>query len=69
MLTIESAGSERTLINNGSSAEKHKAIIASLPAANTLTGCDTVAQCFGIGKAKAIRALNSGNRLHLLGRI
>ena len=69
VLTMESTGSERTLIDIGASVEKHKAIIPDLPGAHALTGCDTVAPCFGIGKARAIKALNSGNHLQALGEI
>ena len=35
-------------------------IIPDLLAAHGLTGCDTVATCFGIGKAAALRVLTSG---------
>ena len=68
VLTMESNGSNRTLIDIGASAEKHKTIIPSLPGAHALTGCDTVAQCFGIGKATAIKVLYMGNCLQALGR-
>ena len=44
-------------------------IVAQLPAAHAITGGDTVAQCFGFGKARAIKCLKSGNCLRKLGEI
>ena len=38
----------------------HRDIIPYLLAAHGLTGCDTVATYFGIGKAAALRVLTSG---------
>ena len=38
----------------------HRAIIPDLLAAHGLTGCDTVAAYFGIGKGAALRVLASG---------
>ena len=63
MMTMESTGSERALTDIGTSVEKHKAMILNFPGAYALTGCDTVAQCFGIGKASAIKELYAGKCL------
>ena len=68
-LTMESTGSERTLINIGACVESHKGIIPELLGAHALTGCDTVAQCFGIGKATAMKILKSGHFLQSLGEV
>ncbi len=40
---------------------KHKAIIPNLLAAHGLTGCNTVATCYGIGKDTALKVLKSNN--------
>ena len=66
-VTMESTSSARTLIDVCASAEKHSSIVSQLPAAHAITGCDTVAQCFGIGKATAIKCLKKGHCLHKLG--
>ena len=39
--------------------KKHKSIIPSTPAAQTLTGVDSVSKWYGIGKAKVINKLKS----------
>ena len=50
--------------------QKHKEIILELLQTHALTGCDTVASCFGIGKAKALKVLKTGKfKLNLLGVI
>ena len=66
---MESTGSERTLIDIGACVESHKGIIPELLGAHALTGCDTVAQCFGIGKATAMKILKSGHSLQSLGEV
>lgn len=66
---MESTGSNRTVIDIGASVEKNKKVLPDLPGSHALTGCDTVAQCFGIGKAAALRSLHCGNKLQLLGKI
>ena len=68
-LTMESTGCERALIDIGASVEKHKDISPYLPGAHALTGCDTVAQCFMIGKATALKTLRAGIHLPSLGNI
>jgi hypothetical protein len=49
----------RALIDINSSVEKHQAVMNNLLAAHALTGCDTVATYFGIGKGVALKALKS----------
>ena len=46
--------SGRTVIDIAATVDKHKCIIPNLLAAHALTGCDTVACTFGIGKATGI---------------
>jgi len=42
-------------------------LLSQLPAAHTVSGCDTVAICSGVGKSTAIKVLKSGVQLHKLG--
>jgi hypothetical protein len=46
--------------------EKHQ---ASLLAAHALSGCDTVAACFGVGKGKMLKVLKKGVSLDMFGNI
>ena len=49
--------SERTTIDINATVEKHRLIIPNLLAAHGLTGCDTVAPWYGIGKGVALKVL------------
>ena len=49
----------RALININATVDMHRDIIPDLLAAHWLTGCDTVATYFGMGKAAALRVLTS----------
>ena len=55
----------RTVIDINETVRKHQDIIPSLLAAHWLTGCDTVATYFGIGKGITLKILRSG--LYTLG--
>ena len=55
----------RTVIDINETVRKHQDIIPSLMAAHGLTGCDTVATYFGIGKGITLKILRSG--LYTLG--
>ena len=50
----------RALIDINATVDLHRDIIPDLLATHRLTGCDTVATYFGIGKAAALRVLASG---------
>ena len=50
---------DRAMIDINATVEKHCSIIPDLLAAHGLTGCDTVAQCHGIGKGVALKVLHS----------
>ena len=50
----------RAVIDINATVDLHRDIIPDLLAAHGLTGCDTVATYFGIGKAAALRVLASG---------
>lgn len=66
---MKSFRSSRSVVDIKASVLKHKDIINSLPAAHSLTGCDTVATLYGIGKKKAIKCLQMGLKLEHLGHI
>ena len=48
------------VIDINATVDLHRAIIPDLLAAHGLTGCDTVATYFGIGKDATLRVLTSG---------
>ena len=50
----------RAVIDINATVDLHRDIIPDLLAAHGLTGCDTVATYFGIGKAAVLRVLASG---------
>ena len=50
---------DRAIIDITATVEKHCSIMPDLLAAHGLTGCDTVAQCYGIGKGVALKVLHS----------
>lgn len=65
---MENTKGERSIIDIGETAEKHQDIVPSLLAAHALSGCDTVAYHYGIGKATVLKALQSGCELNHLGK-
>ena len=66
-LLMQSPISGRSVLDVGASASRHAAIIPYLLAAHALTGCDTVAYMFGIGKATMLKVLESGAKLQSIG--
>ncbi|KAI8496657.1 corticospinal neuron axon guidance through spinal cord [Branchiostoma belcheri] len=66
-LTMEGPRAERITIDIGATASEHGHLLSQLPAAHALSVCDTVAQCFGVGKSTVIKVLTSGVELHKLG--
>ena len=57
-----------SVLDINAAAEEHSSIVPDLPAAHGLTGCDTVASYFGIGKVAALKVLRHDQRsLNLLG--
>ena len=58
------------VLDINAAVEKHSQIIPDLLAAHGLTGCDTVATYYGIGKGIALKMLKSGkHNLNVLGNI
>ena len=68
-MMMESPIKERTVINIQATVEKHRAIIPSLLAGHALSGSDTVAACFGIGKGKMLKVLQKGISVDMIGNI
>ena len=66
---MESPIKERTVTDIQATVQKHKEIIPSMLPAHSLTGCDTVAACFGIDKGTMLKVLKNGIPLHLLGNV
>ena len=64
---MESTSQGRSLINIGATVAKYKDIASNLLSAHALTGCDTVACYYGIGKTKALEVLAAGYALNHVG--
>ena len=52
-VTMEATSKERKSIDIQATARLHNDIAGQLPAAHALSGCDTVAQLWGIGKSRS----------------
>lgn len=66
-ITMESPIKERTVIDIGKTVEKHVSIVNELLPAHALTGCDTVACCYGVGKGTALKVLKVGHSVTFRG--
>ena len=66
-IVMEETSKNRKCVDIKATVQKHKQIIPRLPAAHSLSVCDTVAQCWGIGKAKVVNVLQTGAQMDLLG--
>ena len=66
-VTMEATGKERKSIDIQATARLHKDIADQLLAGHSLSGCDTVAPLWGIGKAKVVKVLQAGRQLVELG--
>ena len=58
---MESSVQGRQTIDNRATAKEHANILPNLLAAHGLSGCDTVAPCYGTGKMKILKTLKQGN--------
>ena len=63
---MESPIKGRTVVDIGVTIDKHRDIIPGLLAAHALSGCDTAACSYVIGKMGALKALTGGKSLSLL---
>ena len=64
---MEATSKERKSIDIQATVHLHKDIAGQLPAAHALSGCDTVAQLWGIGKTRVVQVLKAGHQLSELG--
>lgn len=65
---MERTSAKRTVCNIGETVRKHiKHIVPGLLAAHALTGCDTTACMWGVGKSTVINTLTKGHTLQKLG--
>lgn len=69
ILLMEPTSQGRSVINISETVSKHLNIVPQLLSAHALSGCDTVAGYFGIGKAKVLKVLEAGYELQHLGNI
>ena len=67
VVLMESPIKGRTVVNIGKSVQKHSEIFEGILPAHALSGCDTVASYFRIGKATVLKTLRSGHSFNLLG--
>ncbi|KAJ8027560.1 hypothetical protein HOLleu_32732 [Holothuria leucospilota] len=66
---MESPIKSRTVVDIGQTVETNIGIVGDILAAHALTGCDTVACYYGIGKGTVVKMLREGYSLSFLGEI
>ena len=66
-LLMEGTTSQRTTTDIAATVKKHANIVPQLLAAHALSGCDTVAYMYGIGKGTVVNMLLKGHTLDKLG--
>ena len=64
---MESPIKDRKTVDIRETVRKNRDIIPDLISAHAISGCDTVACCYGIGKGKVLKTLRSGQTLGKLG--
>ena len=65
MVYMESFVKGRTTIDIGATVRKHPDLIAKILLGHSLSGCDSVCRTVGIGKAKAISAMEKSSLVYL----
>ena len=68
-LTMQSPIKDRTIVDIPKSVTQHEEIIPNILPAHAITGCDTVAPYFGIGKGKIEKLLKQGYDLSGIGNV
>ena len=58
---MESTTTSDSVIDISATVKKHSDIVPNILAAHAISGCDTVASIFGIGKPTVLKALRSSN--------
>ena len=62
----ESPIKRRTVVDIGKTVLKHSEIVERILPVHALSGCDTVASYFGIGKTTVLKTLRSGHNTVLI---
>ena len=68
-MLMESPIKEHTVVDLKATVQKYERIIPSLLAGHALTGCDTVAACFGVGNGTMLKILKGDVTLDAIGDI
>ena len=68
-MRMESPSKERAVIDIQLTVEKHRDIVGQLLPAHALSGCDTVACYFGVGKGSVVKTLRAGYKLDTIGDV
>ena len=66
---MEPSVNERVCVDISATVKKHSNVIPQILAIQAISGCDTVAASYGIGKLKAIATSNKGFLLDSLGAV
>ena len=66
-MTMESPSKGRAVIDIQQTVKKHRNIVKHILPAHAISGCDTVACCFGIGKVSVVKTLRAGYKLNAVG--
>ena len=66
---MESPVYRRSCVDISATFLQHSTVVPDLPAIHALSGCDTVAATFGIGKTTALSVASKGHKLDLLGDV
>ena len=66
---MESPVYQRSCVDIKATYLQHSTVVSDLPAIHALSGCDTVAATFGIGKTTALSVASKGHKLDLLGDV
>ena len=67
IVLMEGTSSKRVICNIGETVRKHELIIPDILAAHSLTGSDTTAYMWGIGKSTVLKTLMKGHTLQKVG--
>ncbi|KAI9522133.1 hypothetical protein NQZ68_039057 [Dissostichus eleginoides] len=60
---MESPRKERAIVDIKATLSKHSEIVENLLPARAISGCDTVASYYGLGKGSVIKVLKAGAEL------
>ena len=67
LLIMESPIKERTVVDIGKTVLANRNIVRELLPAHAISGCDTVAAYYEVGKGKVVKALQAGYSIDMLG--